>query len=187
MHNPRLAGRYAKSLIDLAVERKQLDVIYTDISHLKALCQSSRELLNLLRSPIIHADKKLAILKEVVLGKLNPLTAAFVQLMLQKGRESVLPDVADAFIHQYNKINGIQKVRLTTAVPVGEETKAALTSQLKTVVSSQKIDLESRVDASLIGGFQLEFDGKLVDASVARDLREVKKQFRKNIYIPNIR
>ena len=107
--------------------------------------------------------------------------------MVSKGRESSLPDIAEAFIEQYNQINGIQKVKLTTAVPVGEELKTAIAQQLKSAVSYDKIDLETRVDESLIGGFQLEFDGKLVDTSIARDLRDIKKQFQQNIYIPNIR
>jgi F-type H+-transporting ATPase subunit delta len=187
MQNPRLAGRYAKSLIDLAKEKNQLDVIYGDIVELKKLCKESRDLLNLLRSPIIKADKKLTILKEAVIGKLNPLTAAFVQLMVSKGRESALPDIAEAFIEQYNKINGIHKVRLTTATPVSEDLKSAITQQLKSATSFDKIDLETRVEESLIGGFQIEFDGKLVDTSIARDLRDIKKQFQQNIYIPNIR
>jgi F-type H+-transporting ATPase subunit delta len=187
MHNPRLAGRYAKSLIDLAKEKNQLDLIYSDIVQLQTLCKESRDLLNLLRSPIIKADKKLAILKEAIIGKLNPLTAAFVQLMVTKGRESALPDIAAAFIEQYNKINGIQKVKLTTAVQVGEELKATIAEQLKSVTSFDKIDLETSVEESLIGGFQLEFDGKMVDTSIARDLRDIKKQFQQNIYIPNIR
>jgi len=187
MQNPRLAGRYAKSLIDLAKESNQLDIIYSDILQLKKLCKDSRDLLNLLRSPIIKADKKLAILKEAVIGKLNPLTAAFFQLMVGKGRESALPDIAEAFIEQYNKINGIQKVRLTTATPVSEELKSAIAQQLKAAVSFDKIDLETRVEESLIGGFQLEFDGKLVDTSIARDLRDISKQFQQNIYISTIK
>ena len=186
MQQPRLAGRYAKSLIDLAREKNQLDLIHSDIVQLQQLCKESRDLLNLLRSPIIKSDKKLAILKEAILGKLNPLTAAFVQLMVSKGRESALPDIAEAFIEQYNKINGIQKVRLTTAASVGEELKSAIAQQLKSATSFDKIDLETRVNESLIGGFQLEFDGKLVDASIARDLRDIKKQFQQNIYISTL-
>ncbi|MBU6157689.1 MAG: ATP synthase F1 subunit delta [Bacteroidetes bacterium] len=186
MQNPRLAGRYAKSLIDLSREKNQLDLIYGDIVQLQKLCKESRELLNLLRSPIIKADKKNAILKEALIGKLNPLTAAFVQLMVSKGRESALPDIAEAFIEQYNKINGIQKVRLITATPVSEDLKSAITQQLKSANSFDKIDLETSVNELLIGGFQLEFDGKQVDASIARDLRDIKKQFQQNIYISTI-
>lgn len=187
MQQPRLAGRYAKSLIDLAAEKNLLEVIYSDIQYLRALCKESRDFLNLLRSPVVKADKKIAILKEVLSGKLNPLSEAFIQLMVRKGRESVLPSITESFIDMYNKLNGIQQVKLTTAVAVGEELASSITQRLQSDMAFKKIDLESVVDETIIGGFQLEFDGKLFDASVARDLRDVSKQFQGNIYIPNIR
>ncbi len=58
MNNPRLAGRYSKSLIDLAIEQNQLDVIYNDIKFLKAVFKSNPDFVALLDSPIIKADKK---------------------------------------------------------------------------------------------------------------------------------
>lgn len=58
MRNPRLATRYAKSLVDLAVEQGQLEQVYADMQWLQAVCKSSRDFTNLLRSPIIKADKK---------------------------------------------------------------------------------------------------------------------------------
>lgn len=61
MPNPRLATRYAKSLIDLSVERGQLDVVYGDMQYLQQVCKASRDFVNLLRSPVIKADKKQAI------------------------------------------------------------------------------------------------------------------------------
>lgn len=187
MQQPRLAGRYAKSLIDLATEKNQLEVIYTDVQYLRALCKASKDFLHLLRSPVIKADKKIAILKEVLSGKINPLTEAFIQLMARKGREGALPSITDSFIDMYNKLNGIQKVKLTTAIAVGDDLTSSISQRLQADMSFKKIDLESVVDESIIGGFQLEFDGKLLDASVARDLRDVSKQFQGNIYIADIR
>ena len=69
MPNPRLASRYAKSLIDLSVERNQLELVYADMKYLQAVCKASKEFMNFLVSPIIKADKKEAIItaiKEVV-------------------------------------------------------------------------------------------------------------------------
>jgi F-type H+-transporting ATPase subunit delta len=53
--------------------------------------------------------------------------------------------------------------------------------------SDKHIDLESAVNADLIGGFVLESDGNLYDASVLRDLNDIKKQFTKNIYVAAIK
>jgi F-type H+-transporting ATPase subunit delta len=46
MENPRLAGRYAKSLIDLSVERNQLEEVYNDMKYLDSACKSSKEFVN---------------------------------------------------------------------------------------------------------------------------------------------
>jgi len=187
MPNPRLAGRYAKSLIDLATERNQLEVVFADMQYLQALCKQSREFDTLLKSPIIKADKKQAIIDAVTAGKISELTAAFTRLLTAKGRESNLADISTAFIAQYREIKGIHEIFLTTATPVSEELKSAIVNKIKSETAMQQIELQTRVDESLIGGFVLEMGDKLVDASIARDLRDVRQQFLRNDYLFNIR
>ena len=64
--------------------------------------------------------------------------------------------------------------------------KYNFTAELPTQITSV-LELESKVDPSLIGGFVLEFDNNLVDASVVRDLRDIKKQFQQNLYVPQMK
>ena len=187
MLNPRLAGRYAKSLIDISVERNQLEVVIKDMQYLKAVCKASREFVNLLKSPVISIDKKSKALKAVTSGKVSELTAAFNELLIDKNREFYLPEIADAFVDQYNSIKGIHKVKLTTAAPISEQLKTAIVSKIKTESSLENVELESVVKEELIGGFVLEFDNNLVDASISRDLKDLRAQFEKNIYIQQIR
>ncbi len=187
MPNPRLAARYAKSLIDLSIERNQLEVIYKDMQYLQAVCKISREFVNLLRSPIVSGDKKKSIIVAVTKGKVSDLTDAFNVLLVNKGRESDLPEVVEAFINQYNEIKDIHKVKLTSAVELGNELKNAITEKVKAAHQLGSIELESKVDANLIGGFVLEFNNNLLDASILRDLKDIKKQFAKNTYVHNIR
>lgn len=182
MPNPRLAGRYAKSLVDLATERGQLEVVYKDMQYLQAVCNTSKEFVNLLRSPIIKADKKDAIISAVTKSNVSELTAAFNKLLVAKGRESELPEIAAAFVDQYNAIKNIGRVKLTTAVPVSEELKNAIAARVKADQGLQGVDLETAVDESLIGGFTLEFNNRLLDASVLRDLNDIKKQFSVNLF-----
>ncbi len=87
MLNPRLAGRYAKSLIDLAVERNQLEEAYKDMQYIQAVCKASREFVVLLKSPVIPAEKKNNALTAVTKGKISELTAAFNKLLISKNRE----------------------------------------------------------------------------------------------------
>lgn len=186
MYNPRLAGRYAKSLVDLALEKGQLETVYSDMQYLRAICKSNRDFVSVLKSPVIKADKKAQILEAVTAGKISDITKTFNRLMVNKGRESNLPEVAEAFIESYNKIKGISKVKLTTAQPVSEELKNTIISRIKATTPMQNVDLETVSDDALIGGFVLEFNNNLVDASIARDLKDIKTQFQKNIYVQQI-
>ena len=114
MQNPRLAGRYAKSLIDLAVEKNVLENIYQDMQYLQAVCKASKEFVSLLKSPVIPTDKKGTAIKAVTNGKISEMTTLFNQLLISKHREFYLPEIVNAFIDQYNAIKGIHKVKLTT-------------------------------------------------------------------------
>lgn len=187
MPNPRLAARYAKSLIDLSTEKGQLEAVYADARYLQSLTKSSRDFLNLLRSPIIKADKKQSIIDAVTKDSVSPIMAAFNKLLVTKGRESDLPEIIDAFVEQYNALKGIHKVKLTTAVPVSDELKNAIVSKAKAEAGLGEIELEAKVDENIIGGFLLEYNNNLVDASIIRDLNDIKKQFSQNVYIHNIR
>ena len=187
MLNPRLAGRYAKSLIDLAAERNQLEQVHDDIQYLLAVSKNSKEFVNLMQSPVIAPEKKAQILEAVTKGKVSEMTSAFLRLLITKNREFFIVEIVNGFIEQYNAIKGIHKVKLTTAVPVSDEVKRTIVEKIKKDTSLQKIELESIVKEELIGGFVLEFNNNLVDASVARDLRDVKKQFDKNVYVQQIR
>jgi F-type H+-transporting ATPase subunit delta len=187
MENPRLAERYAKSLIDLSVELNQLDSVHEDIALLYAVCKQSREFVLMLNSPIINADKKHRIINAVTDGKISKITQTFVQLLCRKNRESNLPEIITSFIEQFNKIKGIHKVKLTTAMPVSDAIKNSFIQKIKATSDVTSIELESKVDENLIGGFMLEMDGRLIDASILRDIKDIKKQFANNDYIHKLR
>ncbi|MGE5106689.1 MAG: ATP synthase F1 subunit delta, partial [Sphingobacteriales bacterium] len=165
MQQPRLAGRYAKSLIDLAIEQNQLDKVHSDMLYLHAVCRQSKEFVALLKSPIIQSEKKRQIVEAVTTGKISNMTEGFNRLLVQKGRESVLPEIVTAFIEQYNEIKDIHKVKITTAVAVSDELKQQIIGKIKQETPLQNIELETAVNDELIGGFTLEFHNNLVDAS----------------------
>jgi F-type H+-transporting ATPase subunit delta len=187
MPNPRLASRYAKSLIDLAIEKGQLEQVFADMQWLQAVNKSNKDFVNLLRSPIIKADTKKKILDAVTAGKLGQLTSAFNTLLIRKGRESNLPEIVNAFIDQYKKHKNIQVIKLTTAAPVSDSLKKAIVDQVKKTANFQHIELEEKVNPDLIGGFVLQVGDQLVDASIAYDLKTIAKQFENNDFIYKVR
>ena len=187
MQNPRLAIRYAKSLLDLAQEQNKIELVYADMKLLDNICKTSREFANVLKSPIIKEDKKNQIIESVTAGRINSLTASFIKLLGNKSRESNLPEIISAFIEQYNVAKGIHKAKLTTAVELSEEMKNSFINRIKASEGIKNIELETVVNESLVGGFVLEMEGKKADASIRRDLMDVQKQFMNNDYIQKLR
>ena len=187
MNNPRLAQRYAKSLVDIAQEMKQFDVVHKDVLYLDEVMKASREFVVMLNSPVIKSDKKDSIISAVTKDKTSKITQAFLQLLTKKGRESDLPGIVRSFIEQYNKINGLHNAKLTTATPISKELVDSFVRDIKTSSSIDHLNLETEVDEKLIGGFVLQMEGKLIDASILRDLNDVRKQFANNDYIHKLR
>ncbi|HQE12858.1 MAG TPA: ATP synthase F1 subunit delta [Flavipsychrobacter sp.] len=187
MQNPRLASRYAKSLLDLANEQNSLETTLADITLLDTISRGNRDFENMLRSPIVNADKKLQILAAVFGTRISALTNAFIKLLVTKGREANLPEIATAFIRQYKELKNIKTIKLTTATPVNDSVKTTILNKVKASLKGSEVEINEKIDPSIIGGFVLEMDDKLFDASIKRDLNDVKNQFLKNIYVPDIR
>ncbi|PPK86287.1 ATP synthase F1 subcomplex delta subunit [Neolewinella xylanilytica] len=188
MTNSRVASRYAQSLIELAQERDQLEVIKADVDTLLAMGKN-RDFALLLSSPVVNPSKKQAVLTQL-LDKANAqqLTRLYVKLLIDKGREVDMLGILREFISQYKTIKHISTVKMTSAAPLTADTLAAVKRQL---VASGKteatIDLQTQINPDLIGGFILEFDGKVYDASVSHKLKNMKDELRKpNLYVNQI-
>ena len=186
-NNPRLATRYAKSLITLTIERNVLGETYKDIEFLHSISKANPEFALVLKSPIIAPDKKVIILESVTKGNISELTSSFIKLLIKKGRETNLYEITSSFIDQYKAHQQIHIVKLVTATAVSEEVKQDIVSQVRNQTSMKNIELNATVDESLIGGFVLQVGDTLVDASISYDLNVIRKQFLNNDFIYKIR
>lgn len=187
MATSRVAERYAKSLIDLAIEKGQLEEVYADMNFLKQLYQQSRELVLVLKSPIIHSDKKQAVLDALIKGKVTPITEGFNRLLIKKGREAALPEMIEAFITKYKKHKNIQVVNLTSAAPLSETLRTSLVSKVKKELNIENIELNTTVNPDILGGFILKIGDSIIDTSIQSELNAIQKQFQNNDYIYQIR
>ncbi len=179
----RIASRYAKSLLDLAKDQGKLERVLEDVESFKAAATDSRDFYLFLKSPIITPGKKLSILDELFKEKYDEATLAFLKIIVRKGREAYLPEIADAFIHQYKVMKNISSVTLKTAVALDQAIVDKIKEKLESSgVTHKNVDLEVEVDPALIGGFVIEFDNKRYDSSVQHHLEQLKKEFTGNIY-----
>ena len=187
MNNPRLAGRYAKSLIDLAAELNQVEDVCTDMKFVQSICKSNPDFVSVLRSPVIKPATKEKIIESITTGRVNNTTSLFIRLLVRKGRETNLPEIANAYIEQFNVSRGIHQLKITTAAPISDELKNDIISRVKASTSFHTIEVETAIKEELIGGYMLEMEGALIDASILKDLKDIKKQFMDNQYIHKLR
>lgn len=183
----KLATRYAKSLLDFAVEKGKLEEVHRDQLFLKKLLQESREFGRMLGSPLINPDKKLKAMQAVMGGKVSELTMMFLQLLVRKNREVYLKEIVDNFLLQYNEHKHIMPVKLVSAMPLENNHIEALLSKLKKQTQAENIQLSIAVDENLVGGFVLQYGDKQFDASIARQLSFIKKGMEDNEYLKKLR
>ena len=179
----RVASRYVKSLLDLAINQGSVEKVHADMQLFSDTIKKSRDLELMLKSPVIKHDKKNAILSAVFKSKVSALTMAFIDILTKKNREPLLPEIAGEFHNAYNAYKGIGKASVTTTIAMDEKTREQFKAIVKQLSNRKEVELEEKVDKDLIGGFVLNVEDKQIDASIKNNLKKLKLKFSENPYI----
>ncbi len=173
MKSTKVATRYAKALLELAVEQKNLDSVTGDMNFLYEVAAESRDFELLIASPIVNADKKIAIF-EAIFDQFEELSMMFVKLITKNGRESLLPQIASEFSMQVKAHKGIVPVTLTSVKPLNDATRAMIMGKLEGIITGT-LEVKEEIDESLIGGFVVRMGDVQIDASVASQFNNLKQ------------
>lgn len=170
-----VANRYAKSLMELAIESKQLDAVRGDMKTIEQVCAENREFDLFLNSPVIKTDKKIVVLNTLFKGKISDLTLSFLNLITSKHRESLVHAIAMAFDEQYKINKNIFTAVVTSASGLDSTTRQKVTELIKSQMNGE-VELKEKIDPNTIGGFVLRIGDKQIDKTVARQLSNLKKE-----------
>ena len=177
-----VAERYAKALFELALEKSAVEEVYHDSLLISQACGNIRELRLLLKSPIINSGKKLTILQEIFGKEINHLTLTYLLIMVRKKRESFIPAIAIKFIELYQAYKNILTVYFKSPILPDEATRQQVLALMEKYTMAD-IDLKSEIDESLIGGFILNWKDKQYDASIRREIDDMRIAIAKiNLY-----
>lgn len=180
MSEIQVASRYANSLLDLAKEQNSLEAIKSDLDSFLAVLKATPELRAVLKNPIISPDKKFAIVKGVFGSSVQEIVISFFRIVISKGRAEVLYETAKEFVNGYNRINGVIKASVVSAVQLTEQNIAEV-QRVVEQATEKKVVLDTRVDPDLIGGFVLTVGDRQFDASIASSLNKLKKEFTQKV------
>jgi ATP synthase, F1 delta subunit len=179
MNDSKIAVRYAKALYSLAVEKNALPALHADVEMLYLTTRTLPEFVRMLESPVIKASEKRALVKNVFEKQVNPLTLSFLNLLLTNKREMYLESIARDFLALYRKNSGMKSALLSSAVALDTETVAQMTKAIAARFKAQ-IELTTEVDPALIGGFVLQVDDQMIDASVSSRLKQLRQELVKS-------
>lgn len=183
MADTRVASRYVKSLLGLAVQQGVVEPVHQDMQLFAQVCRNSRDFVLMLKSPIVRHEKKRAVLETLFKGKVHPLTMGIIDILTKKNREPLLPTIASEFHVAYNDFKGIGKASITSTQPLDAKLRSEIELLVKELSHKKEVELEEKVDKELIGGFVLNVGDRQIDASVKSKLKALKLKFSENPFV----
>lgn len=175
MSESRAAIRYAKAILDLAVDKKATDAVEKDMRSIVATISDSKELRQMLSSPVISGAIKKEVLLKIFKGS-NAISEGLIGMLVDNKRVSILNEVALKFIILNEQQKGKDVAYVTTAVPMDAAMEKKILKQL-TSITGNKVTIENTVDENIIGGFVLRVGDLQYDASIANKLNNLKREF----------
>lgn len=181
MKTSKISGRYAKALFDFAIEQNLVEPIFADMNLINQTYVTSPDFAVAMRSPIIRPDKKIKIFSEIFKEQINTITMNYLSIIFKKGRELYIHDIVYQFVHLYKAHHNIQEVVVITPMPITEEIRKKLISQLGMQINAT-VELIEKTDPSLVGGMVVKLGDQLIDTSISGKIKRLEQEFSTNIY-----
>ena len=175
-----VGSQYAQALYSLAKEVDKTEQILQELRTLNQAFGQEPDFLRLLSAPNLSKDERLKVVDSSFRDKVDPYVLNTLKLLTEKGYTRSFGDCVQAYTRLYNVDNGIVCVTAVAAVSLSDAQKDKLQSKLEQV-TGKKIQLETRVDESCIGGVRLDYEGKRVDGTVKNRLDRLREQLRNTV------
>jgi F-type H+-transporting ATPase subunit delta len=184
MSNFVISTRYANALMDISEENNSFEQVVQDITFISNTLESSKELRNVLVSPIISSEKKSDILMELFSSSVSDEVLNFLKFLVLKCRENILFEITKRFLSLSDEKIGRVKVDITSAVDLDESQKSKIKNKLEEMIN-KKVIPNYKIDNSIIGGFKARFNDTVIDATVQHQLELLKKKLFEQDYLNN--
>lgn len=177
-----LAKRYAKALFELALQQNVSDRVSRDMEAVAEVMAENRELRRVMTNPLINPPRKFKLMKELFGAIISPLSLRFFEILILKGREQQIEEIARQYNALYLDHHNIAVAELTTAFAANESIKNTITGLVRHN-TDKTLQFSLTTDPEIIGGFRLKIGDYLFDASISKIISNLHKEFDKNLYI----
>jgi len=178
MSGARAAIRYAKAVLSLASDQKTADAVNNDMLQIAKTIADSKDLNEMLQSPVVPSSVKKSVLLEVF-KKSDKTTLSLIDTLISNNRISILGDVALKYNQLFDKSKGIELATVITAVALTADLEKKVLAKAKEL-TGKNIEVKNIIDESILGGFILRIGDVQYNASVANQLNKLKREFTLN-------
>ncbi|NWF50091.1 MAG: ATP synthase F1 subunit delta [Ignavibacteriaceae bacterium] len=175
MADYKVSYRYANSLLDLALEKKMIDSISSDMEFLQKTLKENPALKRALSNPVIKSHLKIKLIDEIFKDKVDNETIGYLKFLVKKGRENLLDNIVSAFLEIKDDHLGIANVEVVVASQLSGEQIESLRKKFEAYLN-KKVRLNIIIDEKIIGGFVAKVKDTVFDASIRHQLQLLKKQ-----------
>jgi len=171
----KVAAPYARALYDYSVEQNLMHQITADFQNLEVFLAQTPDLTDYFNNPIINSDKKQELLEKTLKSQLNNETFKFLSVLVQRDRINLLEPVITGYLDLVYELASIKMIEVSTAFAFTNLQKNTLIKKLKELTNAREIRLVINVDSSLIGGFLIKTNSKVIDFTVKNQLQLLAK------------
>lgn len=183
MRETRAAIRYAKAVLNLALDLKKADKVNEDMQLIASTVEENKELQILLVSPVYKVKVKKAALSELFEKKVSEISFGLINQLMENKRLPLLAEVAKQYTIIYDHYKGTEIAKVTSAIPLTDDLKTKVLKKVKDILGKE-VHLENIVDPNIIGGFILKVGDKQFDASILGKMNNLRREFEDNLYVP---
>nr|YP_009028911.1 ATP synthase CF1 subunit delta [Coscinodiscus radiatus]AGH28455.1 ATP synthase CF1 subunit delta [Coscinodiscus radiatus] len=169
----KIAAPYARALYDFSVEQNIMHQITADFQNLEVFLSKTEELTDYLNNPLISLQAKSEILTKILKHRLNIETFKFLMVLVNRDRINLLQYVIDNYLKLVYQLASIRMIEISTAFAFTNKQKNELIKKLKELTKAREIRLIINVDSSLIGGFLIKTNSKVVDFTIKYQLQKL--------------
>jgi F-type H+-transporting ATPase subunit delta len=170
--NERTSG-YADAILDLATAEGELERVEAEFLTIGQAFEKSDDLRAALTDPALPAEKKHAIIDDLIGGRATNLTVALVDLIVGTGRAGDIPAIASAFVERAVESRSRALAEVRSAIPLDDPTVERLAAALSKATGRQ-VEVKVIVDESVIGGLVARVGDVVIDGSLANSLNELR-------------
>ncbi len=172
MNDIQSARRYARAIIETATDTDTA-AVRDELAAVAAAFKSNPALFEALSNPAVPATNKKAIFSAVFQGMSAPLPRLF-EMLIDGSRVELTAEIASRYRDEWNSRNNVHSAKVVTALPLDAEATQKLQKAIEFAVSGA-VEMETRTDASLVGGLKVEVDGHLFDGTVSARLKALRQ------------